>query len=66
MITESEAFDFAEWCNLHYVRLHGGWKHKFSMGFNNDLLSTEQLFKIYKKAVSLFEQEQDVEFIQFY
>ena len=48
-----EIIEFIEWLGENYVKLHGGWVHKFAPQIKPTLYSTERLYEIYKENYSI-------------
>lgn len=55
------AFQFAEFCGLHYVRLHGCWIHKYSSQLSNETRTTEQLWDTFQKTFNIQETVREFE-----
>ena len=50
-ITYSEEFmfEFTKWCGVNFVRLHGGWIHRYSQQIKENLRTTKELLEQFKK-----------------
>ena len=54
----SDTFKFAEFTGLHYVKLHGGWIHKFAdQRKEENIRTTEQLYDMFLEEKKLFEKK---------
>ena len=43
---------FIDWIGENYVKLHGGWVHKYTSQIKPKMFTTEELYKFYKENIN--------------